>query len=220
MKKNTMMRVASALLVAVLMTTCAISGTFAKYITSGDAGDEARVAKFGVEITASGDEAFAPSYESDTTGVTGNTVVAANGTDNLLAPGTSGDLAALTITGTPEVTVKLAVTADLTLEGWTVDGAEYFPVVFTIGTETYGLIAGVDNQSATIAELITAVEEALTTAETVIPANTDLADDYDFEISWTWAYEGNDDAKDTKLGDATTPATIEFEFEATVIQVD
>ena len=31
MKKNTMMRIASVLLVAVLLSTCAISGTFAKY---------------------------------------------------------------------------------------------------------------------------------------------------------------------------------------------
>ena len=45
MKKNRMMRVASALLVAVLLTTCAISGTFAKYITAEDATDSAAQAK-------------------------------------------------------------------------------------------------------------------------------------------------------------------------------
>ena len=37
MKTNIMMRVASTLLIAVLLSTCAISGTFAKYITSADA---------------------------------------------------------------------------------------------------------------------------------------------------------------------------------------
>lgn len=45
MRKNRMMRAASALLVAVLMTTCTISGTFAKYVTSADSTDTARVAK-------------------------------------------------------------------------------------------------------------------------------------------------------------------------------
>ena len=52
MKKNKMMRLASGLLVAVLITTSTISGTFAKYVTTADAKDEARVAKFGVVITA------------------------------------------------------------------------------------------------------------------------------------------------------------------------
>ena len=49
MKKNRMMRAASALLVAVLMTTCTISGTFAKYTTSATGSDAARVANWGFE---------------------------------------------------------------------------------------------------------------------------------------------------------------------------
>ena len=220
MKKNIMLRDASALLIAVLMTTCAISGTFAKYVTTGDATDSARVAKWGVTVIATGNDAFAPSYESNTSGVAGNTVAAVNGTDNLLAPGTEGNLGSITITGKPEVTVKLAVTANLILEGWEVDGEEYFPVVFTIGTETYGVIDGVDNKSDDIADLIADIEAVLSTDEAVIDANTDLADTYDFTISWAWAYEGNDDAKDTKLGNLATAPTIEFECEATVTQVN
>ena len=43
MKKNIMMRVASALLIAVLLTTCAISGTFAKYVSTASGSDTARV---------------------------------------------------------------------------------------------------------------------------------------------------------------------------------
>ena len=54
MKKNVMMRVASVLLVAVLLTTCAISGTFAKYTTQDSASDKARVAKWGVELQVVG----------------------------------------------------------------------------------------------------------------------------------------------------------------------
>lgn len=50
MKKNKMMRVASALLVAVLLTTCAISGTFAKYVASANGSDSARVAKWDVKL--------------------------------------------------------------------------------------------------------------------------------------------------------------------------
>lgn len=52
MKKNVMMRVASFLLVAVLISTSAISGTYAKYVTEGSGTDSARVAKWGVVIEA------------------------------------------------------------------------------------------------------------------------------------------------------------------------
>ena len=53
MKKNTFMRVASALLVAVLLTTCAIAGTFAKYTTEVSSEDSARVAYWGFQRTNS-----------------------------------------------------------------------------------------------------------------------------------------------------------------------
>ena len=52
MKKNKMMRLASFLLIAVLVSTSAISGTYAKYTTSGFAEDQARVAKWGVTVAA------------------------------------------------------------------------------------------------------------------------------------------------------------------------
>ena len=52
MRKNKMMRLASALLVAVLLSTCAISGTFAKYVTSSTGTDKARVAYWGWDAPA------------------------------------------------------------------------------------------------------------------------------------------------------------------------
>lgn len=52
MKKNTMMRIASVLLVAVLLSTSVISGTFAKYTSSVTSNDSARVAKWGFTATA------------------------------------------------------------------------------------------------------------------------------------------------------------------------
>ena len=50
MKKNKMMRIASVLLVAVLLSTCAISGTFAKYISTASSSDKATVAKWDVKV--------------------------------------------------------------------------------------------------------------------------------------------------------------------------
>ncbi len=83
MKKNVMMRVASALLVAVLLTTCAISGTFAKYTTSATGSDSARVAKWGFESV--GTVAINDLFNYTDSGVknTDGTV------DGLIAPGTT-----------------------------------------------------------------------------------------------------------------------------------
>ena len=50
MKKNKMMRLASFLLVAVLLSTCAISGTFAKYTSTQTNSDTARVAKWSFKV--------------------------------------------------------------------------------------------------------------------------------------------------------------------------
>ena len=62
MKKNVMMRVASIMLVLVLMTSSVISGTFAKYVTEGQSKDSARVAKFGVTVTGNA-AIFSDSYK-------------------------------------------------------------------------------------------------------------------------------------------------------------
>ena len=118
MKKNKMMRLASFLLVCVLLTTSVISGTFAKYITSDSASDTARVAKWGVEITADKD-IFLSQYEThdeeeDGFGYDETFSVKTASTeedaedDHLVAPGTNGAFT-FSITGAPEVAVNVAV---------------------------------------------------------------------------------------------------------------
>lgn len=116
MKKNKMMRLASGLLVAVLITTSTISGTFAKYVTSADATDSARVAKWGVAVEVTGDDAFGTNY-NDAVEATGTKVVSFNG-DNVLAPGTNGTLGTAKVAGQPEVKVKVTAKVDLVLTNW------------------------------------------------------------------------------------------------------
>lgn len=53
------MRVAGLLLALVLVTSCFVGGTFAKYVTSGHGNDSARAAKWGVVVNVEGDSAFA-----------------------------------------------------------------------------------------------------------------------------------------------------------------
>ena len=86
MKKNRMMRLASILLVFVLLTSCVISGTFAKYTTEITNNDSARVARWGftgvnedIAIT----DLFVASYDNDDEDTT------VFSSDNVIAPGTS-----------------------------------------------------------------------------------------------------------------------------------
>lgn len=130
MKKNKMLRAASALLVMTFLTTGIIGGTFAKYVTVGSATDTARVAKWGVTITTSGSLYSDAYYDAkSTTGnqpavweTAGNTVAnsisvaAETKDDNIVAPGTKsfGKGLSFSISGTPEVAVeiKTSITAE------------------------------------------------------------------------------------------------------------
>lgn len=239
MKKNRMMRLASVMLVAVLMTTCTISGTFAKYVTEGTGTDSARVAKWGVKVTGNG-TTFAEKYETDdstagvgTYSVISSTPAGAN-TDHIVAPGTDGVMAKATITGVPEVAVKItyeATTFDLG-QNWN-DGTNYYcPLVIQVNDQKF---YGMDYTSADAFEA--AVVAAIAGYSTqVYPAHTDLSavTDSNLYVAWAWAFEKddvvlgvtcdeNDDVKDTYLGDqaaAGNAATITLAVTTTVTQVD
>lgn len=206
MKRNTILRVSAILLVLTLLSTCVISGTFAKYTTSADANDDARIAKWGVVVEATA-EAFT---ENDD-----DTVISFVSGENVLAPGTDGNLCGLTITGQPEVAVKIDATAELELTDWAVDSAYYCPLVITVGTTEF---KGNDYADAEAFEK--AVEDAIVAEIAVasVDPNTNLADAV--AVTWAWAYEGNDDVKDTALGNAAAPATISIAVSVTVTQID
>ena len=224
MKKNIAMRLASGIMLASLLSTCVISGTFAKYTTEATSNDEARVAKFGVNITANG-STFADEYATDDTGVSGTiakSVVTAGGAgDAIVAPGTTGEMVAMTLNGTPEVAVKVSYAADLELANWVVDGDYYCPITITVNGTPFN---GMDYD--TMDEFEEAVEGAINAYSKNYAANQDLSVESTVstpDVSWEWAFEGNDDAKDTKLGDVAVTgnaATIELTIVTTVEQID
>lgn len=116
MKKNNVMRVFALMLALTLVSVCAISGTFAKYVTRAAGEDAARVAKWGVILGIDGTEAFGTQYdaEDDSYIAAGGeySVVSSNG-DKVVAPGTSSDLLGTTLTasvkGTPEVAARYII---------------------------------------------------------------------------------------------------------------
>jgi hypothetical protein len=221
-----MMRMASALLVLTLLTTSVVSGTFAKYTTSADATSTARVAKWGVEVTASG-SAFATSYATDDDTVKStitNSVVSAVQTgqtaaDNVVAPGTSGSLVNFTLKGTPEVAVNVSYEATLTISdtwkietksGDTTNSEVYFPIVITVGNFNYkmGSVASSPADKATsgdyvyttLKDLKDAVEGAINGYSANYAANTDLSSSSITapSVSWSWAFSDNGYQTDAK----------------------
>lgn len=225
MKKNKTMRVASLLLVAVLLTTCVISGTYAKYVTSGETSDTARVAKFGVEVTAESD-LFLDMYETDDTDYEGTYSVVASNDDNVVAPGTEGDIAAAGLTGTPEVAVRVSYeNVDFEIgDNWVVgeDDDFYCPLVITVND------TDIDGATYTAAaDFEAAVEAAISDVTADFEPNTDLstATDADVEVSWAWPFStsADNDVLDTELGDAAaagTAATVSLKYDVTVTQID
>lgn len=237
MKTNKMMRIASVLLVAVLLTTCVISGTFAKYVTTDSVTDSARVAKWGVTIAdttdALGNVMFGDTYKNIAVAYAATdsddtiTVRADSEGTNVVAPGTNGILSAFDINGAPEVDVTVTYVATLDLgDNWMVDVTDdgednavfYCPIVITVnGTAIDGkTFASADLFEAAVK---TAIEDKTATYQT----NADLsAVEDDVVVEWAWAFTG-DDAKDTALGDAAaagTAAEIELTVAVTITQVD
>ena len=236
-KKNRTLRAAVLMLALVLITSCFVGGTFAKYVTSGTGGDNARVAKWGVTVTAheTGD-IFAKSYD--------NTVIA-EGEYKVIAPGTKKDNAALvTLSGKPEVSVKVTYNADsfsLTgnWKGADNDDTFYCPLIIKVtgkvGNEVKTVsINCADKDSA--AEVESAVQKAVADCSATYAPKTDLSlpkvDGDGLKISWEWPFEGGDtnlgqtDEKDTYLGNQAATATgidvpaIHVQVTATVTQID
>lgn len=249
MKKNTMMRIASFLLIAVLLSTSAISGTYAKYVTQGTGTDNARVAKFGVVVTADSD-IFDAEYKADDTSYTlGEMTVDAE--VNVVAPGTTKTMAKVGITGTPEVAVRISNKVEKFEIGdyWMVDANNndvnssdyvrdtfYCPIIITVidaKGETHN-ISGLDYTSAD--EFEGEVVKAINTATKDYAPNTDLSTLENWqilEVKWQWEFEGSTDSAalsygqkdiyDTQLGDVAaflTAPTIEISVTTTVTQID
>ena len=214
-----MVRLVAVLAVTMMFTMCFVGGTFAKYTTSGTGTDSATVAKWGVTVAGTADtfkETYAKHDNSFT--LAANTVVS---TADVVAPGTSGSMAAFTITGTPEVAVRVAFTSALELgDKWVVEGTYYCPIEITVGDTTF---KGTAYSSADAFEY--AVNAKIATYTKDYEANTNLSTIGGDApaITWNWAFTGNDDVKDTRLGDQAAlgnSATISLKVTVTVTQID
>ncbi|MBQ6153991.1 MAG: hypothetical protein IJJ15_09610 [Ruminococcus sp.] len=231
MKKNKVMRIASVLLIVTLLSTCAISGTFAKYVVTGAAEAEARVAKWGVTVDVKGqltdtsyatdDESYSPYNSSDNSvTVKARTDVVAPGTKAPTVDGIEGMQA--TITGKPEVATRFQLTfnsdwTEITLPAgeyrdWTSSDPEdtftleedYKPIVLKL---TFTKASGNTNHSFTVEG---GVEDIITKLNSFTGGDDDLTADFapnsdvnaTFKLTWVWPFEVGDQVEDL-AGDCT-----------------
>ncbi len=236
MKKNVMMRAASALLVAVLLTTCAISGTFAKYTTSTTGTDKARVAYWGFDQGAS---TTIDMFDNEYTNVKATGEV--DGFSNVIAPGTKKSTTfAFGYTNyktdkitKPEVAYNFTVDADITGDYDSLDANPNFKWTLKAPGDTEA------TKYSTVAALLDAVKvlsgDSTGTKEYKageLPAAFASADE-EYTIGWEWAFETADDtgtanknemaeqdATDTAMGNSQTLKNVTFTITITATQVD
>lgn len=217
MEKNRMMRLASALLILTLLTTCMISGTFAKYTTKAEGSDTARVAKWGVTVSTHTD-LFATSY-TGVDGSNGKVTVKSTDDNKLVAPGTTGTGLGVTSGGAPEVSYEMKIKLDNTakmpsLKYTPKDAANasiYEPVKFSVLNDTT-LIKG----DMTLADLITLFDGTkaiykynVADDKYYVDSNGDGTIDTaislnacpNIQIKWEWAFETGADATTKAFND-------------------
>lgn len=209
-----------ALLLVLLLLLSFGGYTLAKYITKGTGSDTATVAKWGFTVTANADDLFGEKYDASgaiTTGDTGLSVKADSG--NVVAPGTGGSMT-VGIDGTAEVLAQISFELEITdvkLPGTIGDGTDdYLPIKWTLKRGETPIV-----ESKSAAELVTEVNKLTQTLE----IGQEFTDTY--TISWAWAFDGQDDAKDTELGQIAAGektvdnavTEISFNLEITVEQI-
>lgn len=232
MKKNKLFLLGLFVVFAAVLSLSLVSNTLAKYTSSKTGSDSARVAKWGIVMTVTGNDVL---YDDDTT--TDDVVKFSVSANNLAAPGTHQKLTTIALTGTPEVSYKITVDVDLNLQNWDISGVEYCPLVFNVDGTPISF-------NTNVADLETAVEKAIAAAiaggtgdsatdstmysggktytqtykaGTAVPASANAV-----EVNWTWAFLG-DNEKDTALGNQAAndyPAAIDFKLSITVEQTD
>lgn len=216
MKKNRMMRLASLLLVLVLMTSSVVGGTFAKYVSEVEVTDAARVAYWGFGRTAATTfDLFDGVYVDATNGTTVKSDV------NVVAPGTAKETKfAFAYTNSeegptaPEVAYTFVVDADITGNYTALDNNENF--VWTLDGTPY----------QTVALLLKAIEDLDGNKNQnryeagTLP--TGFGVDSEHTIGWAWEFSTGDadDEIDTAMGNAPDLADVSITITITATQID
>lgn len=195
--KETKTRKKSVILAAIVLLLIAVialgATTYAKYITSANTTAQATVAKWGFTVTANADDFFSDAYNKGekVDATVEGTAVDVKASGLTVAPGTRGSMT-VTLNGSAEVKAQLKVTAEGTdvalkdAEGSVV----YNPVKWTLKK---------GNTAVVTDGTLDAVVEALKDTKATYEVGAKVEDEV-YTISWAWAFDGQNDAYDTILG--------------------
>lgn len=197
-------KIVSALALVTLGAAIGGAGTLAKYTSQVEVGSsEARLAKYQFNQTGTLD-LFAASYDG--------TVQAKNGTDLLIAPGTT---ATVDITFASDSEVKTETVVNLTkveAEGVLLDHIKV-NVSIAGNTPAYATLSAINaalgnNKEVTLGAPVTT--NAATAATITVP------------VTWTYDFEGTGsyDADDTAAASAATMPTVKLTFTGINTQID
>lgn len=213
MKKNRMMRLASGLLVAVLLTTSVISGTFAKYTTSASSQDSARVANWGFDnaATIQIDDLFEKAYN--------NTHV--SGVVDVIAPGTTNS-ASFQFTYNETNVYAPEVAYDFTVS---VDGSTCDPTIAVNPNIQWKLDDGEWGDWGTLLNSIKALSGEEDGSKKYMPGELPAefgSGDETHTVQWQWLFStsAEQDAKDTELGNAIPLAKVNLKITINATQID
>lgn len=228
MRKNRTMRVAALLLALTLITSCFVGGTFAKYTSSVNSQDSARVANWGFEPSAIDlTGLFDKVYNGE-----GDTSVSAE--VDVIAPGTTGSdtfkfVYDESAGSAPEVAYTFTV--DTTGSSIHDDVKNNTNIQWKLDNGSWG----------TWDQLITAIKKlsgstdssgSATYGPGSLPSAFGTADT-EHTVSWQWVFETADDnnadngsematqdATDTNMGNANTLANVTLKITITATQLD
>ncbi len=182
-----------ALVLAVALTSYSVSGTYAKYTSTIESSDSARVAKWGIgkQMTV---DLFSDSYDSD----------AVKSSEKVIAPGTKGVYTfAIKDAGAPEVAYKLDVAIDgdeskdesEKLQFWTGDATTYDQAIEQGG-----------KQYANFEALKANFGTDLSIAQ-VLPTDSLSEKLGTIKLHWEWKFDSEDDPGDTEKGNEAAEGT-------------
>lgn len=212
MKKTKLMRAALLLLVLTLVTSCFVGGTFAKYTTSANGTDSARVAKWGfnnasVVLT----DLFKTAYDKNVQGKV-----------DVIAPGTTNSATFSFAYGGATTAPEVAYTFEVSTTGSTCDLSikENTNIQWKLDNGEWG----------TWDALITAIEaldgnrDDNKYAPGELPTAFNATDGNKHTVAWQWLFDTANDATqdvtDTDMGNADELAKVELVITVSATQID
>ena len=207
------------LLVLVFFTGHFASSTICKYIVTNSSKNSARVAKFGITITASGEEnnVFLKEYLKEGTGGEYSIHIKSTSDDKIIAPGMIFGTSNIQIKGKAEVAVNVKVNCNIKIEGLddiilNYDGKKGIKLTDVIPIKFYTIYNG-EKEQKDINELSAFLNEKL--AKSHVP-NEEINENISISMEWpidrkTEPSLNRDDENSGEAGGTTeeVPATSE-----------